>query len=148
MNRRELLRIFGALAVPVPSQTIATDPHRPQYHLVAPAHRINDPNGPIYLQGTYHMFYQKACPDGKHWGHAASPDMLHWKHLPDAIAPTPGGPDWVSCASGGCVIHNGTPTIIYTGFRPEAPVHRHFRRQDDRMAEVFRQPRGRRRPGT
>jgi beta-fructofuranosidase len=119
MNRRDLLRLCGALAAPVARDTIARDPHRPQYHLVAPAHRINDPNGPIYHRGTYHMFYQKACPDGKHWGHAASPDMLHWKHLPDAIAPTPGGPDRISCASGGCVIHNGTPTIIYTGFRPE-----------------------------
>lgn len=45
--------------------------------------------------------------------------MIHWRHLPDAIAPTPGGPDAVNCASGCCVIDHGTPTIVYTGFRPE-----------------------------
>jgi beta-fructofuranosidase len=106
-------------AAPVTLEQIAADTSRPQLHLVAPAHRLNDPNGPVYFNGQHHMFYQKGCPDGKHWGHAASPDMIRWKHLPDAIAPTKGGPDSVNCASGCCVIDNGTPTIIYTGFRPE-----------------------------
>ena len=119
MNRREFLGAAGAVALQPARETIASDPQRPQFHLVAPAHRINDPNGPIYHRGKYHIFYQKACADGKHWGHAVSPDMLRWKHVPDAIAPTPGGPDPVSCASGCCVIHNGVPTIIYTGMRPE-----------------------------
>src|SRR5512133_4397225 len=72
---------------------IAADRSRPQAHLVAPANRLNDPNGPVYFNGQYHMFYQKAWPEGKHWGHAASPDMIRWKHLPDAIGPTKGGPD-------------------------------------------------------
>ncbi len=125
VSRRRVLQISGAAALQtrnVPaatSGTIASDTSRPRVHLVAPANRLNDPNGPVYFNGSYHIFYQKACPDGKHWGHAASPDMIHWKHLPDAIAPTPGGPDAVNCASGSCVIDGDTPTIIYTGFRPE-----------------------------
>jgi beta-fructofuranosidase len=128
LPRRSLFQVSAAMAAKllarpetpnVTTAQIAADPSRPQVHLVAPAHRLNDPNGPVYCNGRYHIFYQKGCPDGKHWGHAASPDMIRWKHLPDAIAPTKGGPDAVNCASGSCVIDNGTPTIIYTGFRPE-----------------------------
>src|SRR5262249_48639513 len=106
-------------APPVTAEQIAADTSGPQFHLAGKAERINDPNGPVYFNGSYHMFYQKASPGGKHWGHAVSPDMIRWKHVPDAIAPTPGTYDGVNCASGGCVIDNGTPTIIYTGFRPE-----------------------------
>jgi beta-fructofuranosidase len=127
VSRRRVLQFSGAAALlhrsnaapAITAADIAADTSRPQVHLVAPAHRLNDPNGPVYFNGNYHIFYQKAYREGKHWGHAVSPDMIRWKHLPDAIAPTPGGPDAVNCASGCCVIDNGTPTIIYTGFRPE-----------------------------
>jgi beta-fructofuranosidase len=84
---------------------------------------MNDPNGPIYWQGHYHMFYQYN-PNGAfwgdmHWGHAVSPDMVHWKHLPVALAPTPGGPDKDGVFSGCAVIDNSVPTAIYTGVNPE-----------------------------
>ncbi len=84
---------------------------------------MNDPNGPIYYRGQYHVFYQYN-PHGAfwgtmHWGHAVSPDMVHWKHLPIALAPTPGGPDWDGCFTGSAVLDNGVPTLIYTGVTPE-----------------------------
>src|SRR6202158_4014418 len=75
---------------------LASDPLRPQYHLL-PAHNwMNDPNGPIFFRGHYHMFYQynpqAAVWGNMNWGHAASSDMIHWKHEPIALSPTPGRP--------------------------------------------------------
>ena len=78
-----------------------------------------DPNGPIYWKGNYHMFYQYN-PHGAywgdmHWGHAVSPDMVHWRHLPVALAPTPGGPDAAGCFSGTSVIDGDRVAVVYTG---------------------------------
>jgi beta-fructofuranosidase len=114
---------------------LASDPLRPQYHLL-PAHNwMNDPNGPIFFRGRYHMFHQYN-PQGAVWGnmnwaHASSPDMIHWKHEPNALSPTPGGPDSDGVFSGSAVLDRGsdpakndpsedegTPTVIYTGVAP------------------------------
>jgi beta-fructofuranosidase len=69
------------------------------------------------------MFYQYnpkgAFPMTMHWGHAVSPDLVHWKHLPIALAPTPGGPDKDGCWSGCAVVDGGVPTIVYTGVFPQ-----------------------------
>jgi beta-fructofuranosidase len=102
---------------------VAADPQRPRYHFLPPANWMNDPNGPIYWQGYYHLFYQYN-PNGAywgdmHWGHASSPDLVHWTHSPVALAPTPGGPDEDGCFSGSAVDHRGTPTLVYTGVNPE-----------------------------
>jgi len=107
-----------ALAKPTP-QELAADPRRPQFHLLPAANWMNDPNGPIYWRGKYHMFYQYN-PNGAYWGdmhwaHATSPDMIHWTHLPIALSPTPGGPDAGGCFTGTTVIDAGAVTAIYTG---------------------------------
>ena len=106
---------------PVSPAQLAADPLRPQYHLLPPANWMNDPNGPIYWNGSYHMFYQYN-PDGAywgdmHWGHAVSPDMVHWRHLPIALAPTPGGPDSAGCFTGTAAVQNGRVMMMYTGVR-------------------------------
>ncbi len=104
---------------------LATDPRRPQFHLLPASNWMNDPNGPIYWKGRYHMFFQynphAAVWGDMHWYHSVSPDMVHWKHLPVALAPTPGGPDSEGCFSGTCVVHNGVPTFIYTGVQTVPP---------------------------
>jgi beta-fructofuranosidase len=101
---------------------LASDPLRPQYHLL-PAHNwMNDPNAPIFYRGRYHMFYQHnpeaAVWGNMNWAHATSPDMIHWQHEPIAISPTAGGPDRDGVFSGSAVIENGRPTVIYTGVAP------------------------------
>lgn len=112
----------AAAAVTQPS-LLASDHHRPQYHFLPPANWMNDPNGPIYWRDRYHMFFQynPNAPvwGNMHWGHAVSPDMIHWKHLPIALAPTPGGADKDGVFSGCIIDNNGVPTVLYTGTKPE-----------------------------
>ena len=103
-------------------QKLAADHERPQYHLL-PAHNwMNDPNGPIYFRGRYHMFHQYnpqgAVWGNMHWAHAISTDMVHWQHEPIALAPSPGGPDSDGVFSGSAVLDQGRPTVIYTGVAP------------------------------
>ncbi|MHB8523770.1 MAG: glycoside hydrolase family 32 protein [Limisphaerales bacterium] len=94
------------------------DPMRPVYHFRAPANWINDPNGPIFYKGYYHMFYQhNPYGDGwghMHWGHARSRDLVHWTHLPMALWPsTELGEE--HCFSGCATVNGlGQPMIFYT----------------------------------
>jgi len=67
---------------------------RPQFHFSTRRGWNNDPNGLVYHDGEYHLFYQHNPfgwiygPDAnKAWGHAISKDLIHWKELPDAIHP-------------------------------------------------------------
>ncbi|MBC6613023.1 glycoside hydrolase family 32 protein [Hymenobacter sp. BT507] len=69
----------------------ATPQYRPAYHFTPAAHWMNDPNGMVYYQGTYHLFFQY-YPKGMvwgpmHWGHATSPDMVRWQEQPIALYP-------------------------------------------------------------
>ena len=114
----------GGLKSPGRQPTAAFfDDDRPQYHVQPPAGWMNDPNGPIYYKGRYHMFYQylpEKCEwdFGIVWGHAYSEDLVHWEHLEPALVPSPGWLDADGCFSGCCVLgENGRPVILYTGVR-------------------------------
>jgi len=86
-----LLALALAFAVEASAlqSTGASTPWQPKIHFYAPPNWINDPNGPILLNGQYHLFFQHnpfADVWGHMtWGHAVSTDLVHWKNLPDAI---------------------------------------------------------------
>src|SRR5688572_27923038 len=62
---------------------------RPQFHFTPATNWMNDPNGMVFYDSEYHLFYQ-FNPFGDKWGHmswghAVSPDMVRWEHLPVAL---------------------------------------------------------------
>jgi len=121
VERHEQALMKAEAAIAAMRDKAARDPCRNQYHFMAPAGWVNDPNGLIQYKGEYHLFYQHN-PYGDrwsamHWGHAKSTDLVHWKHLPIALAPSEpydfderGG-----CFSGSAVDDNGVLSLLYTG---------------------------------
>jgi fructan beta-fructosidase len=64
--------------------------YRPQYHFSPAKNWMNDPNGLVFQNGLYHLFFQHNPFDNvwghMSWGHATSKDLIHWKELPVALA--------------------------------------------------------------
>ena len=80
-NQSELTQSQRALR-----NKLLTDPFRPVYHFVTPEGRCMpfDPNGALYWNGMYHLWYIFQDERGHCWGHASSRDLLHWRwHTPD-----------------------------------------------------------------
>ncbi len=80
--------------------------YRPQLHFSPLMNWLNDPNGMVYFEGQYHLFYQYN-PFGHiwgnmHWGHATSRNLVHWQHRPVAIPA--GTVDHSYVFSGGAVV--------------------------------------------
>ena len=122
------------------------EPLRPRFHFTPARNFMNDPNGLVFYKGEYHLFYQHN-PFGEtwghmSWGHAVSPDMLHWQHLPVALREEQG----VMIFSGSVVVdwHNSSGFCEAQGGRSFVPgrrLHRAWARPADAEPRLQQRPR-------
>ena len=95
-------------------ETAYTERYRPQFHYTPEANWVNDPNGMVYYEGEYHLFYQYHPYDKQwgpmHWGHAISTDMVHWEEYPIALYPDQYG----TMYSGSAVVDVNNTTGFFT----------------------------------
>lgn len=124
------------------TQPLYAEKWRPQFHFTSDRDWLNDPNGMVYFDGEYHLFFQrrvgKLHSDGEMtWGHAVSPDMVHWQQLPDAIRPDEHGSIW----SGSAVVdwdntsglgQNGKPPLVAFYTAAKNPFHQRLVYSNDR----------------
>src|ERR1700690_4352551 len=113
--------VRATAAVQAAAPRAQADPNHPVFHITAPAQWINDPNGPIFYKGWYHLFYQlnpfsdeSGARALRYWGHVRSRDLVKWEPLPIALWPsTELGEE--SIWSGCCTINDlGQPMCFYT----------------------------------
>jgi fructan beta-fructosidase len=106
------LFFFGKIAAQ--EQTLFKETYRPQFHFSPAKNWMNDPNGLVYKNGTYHLFFQHNpfANEWGHmtWGHATSKDLIHWKEMPIAIAEENG----VMIFSGSAIVDKDNSTRFST----------------------------------
>jgi len=127
MTNEALARANAAIQAAAPRAQ--ADPARPIFHVTSPGNWMNDPNGPIYYKGYYHLFYQlNPFSDGsgpKYWGHVRSRDLAKWEPLPIALWPSSEAGEaevWSGC----CTINGmGQPMIFYTSIAPGKSAQTH-----------------------
>ena len=93
-------------------EQLLADPWRPGYHFTVPEGVAIpfDPNGAIFWQGRYHLFYifqdTRSGIKSDHWGHVSSTDLFHWRHHPTGLLE--------GMYSGNCFLNeDGIPTMCY-----------------------------------
>lgn len=100
---------------------------RPRWHPTAPTGWMSDPNGPVFWNGRWHVFYQHnpAAPEWglMRWGHLTTSDFATWTDHGIALTPRPGAGDADGCWSGCIRILDGEPVAFYTGARGTGHEH-------------------------
>lgn len=103
----------------------ARDHHLPRYHVRPRTGYVNDPNGPLYVDSRWHLYFQYTHDTPRRgavvWGHASSADLVRWRLHRPAMSPDPGGADRDGCWSGNTVLVDGAVTAFYSGYRRDHP---------------------------
>ena len=136
-HRHDLMVAMGNASVAAARESANADPLRPRFHITPASRGCGDPNGLIYFNGTFHLFFQhtpflthgepleitgleKKDTAGTGWGHVSSKDLVHWKREPIALMYVPGEYNDHYCASGSIALdRGGTATAIYTSVSPD-----------------------------
>lgn len=109
---------LAAAGSALPAEQPYHEPYRPQLHYTPAAQWMNDPNGMVYLDGEYHLFYQYHPYSNRwgpmHWGHALSRDLVHWQQLPVALYPDEHG----AIFSGSAVVDRDNSSGLGSRTRP------------------------------
>ncbi|WP_423129804.1 glycoside hydrolase family 32 protein [Gaoshiqia sp. Z1-71] len=101
-----------------------SEKYRPQFHFTPEANWMNDPNGLIYYEGEYHLFYQHNPFQNEwgymNWGHAVSTDLVNWEYLPIAIKADEDSRDKERCTawSGSAIVDHKNLTGLQQGDQP------------------------------
>ena len=145
MKNKLAIGLALLLAATVYSQTATYDePYRPQFHFTPEINWTNDPNGLVYHEGEWHIFYQYN-PFGDlwghmSWGHAVSPDLLRWKHLSVAIPEK----DGIMAFSGSAVVdHRNTSGFGTNGTAPLIAIYTSRTETDQHQSIAYSNDRGR-----
>ncbi|HZG74716.1 MAG TPA: glycoside hydrolase family 32 protein [Paenibacillus sp.] len=97
------------------AHTTYEETYRPQFHFSPASGWMNDPNGMVYYEGEYHLFYQYHPHSNMwgpmHWGHAVSRDLVRWEHCPIALKPDRLG----TIFSGSAVVDRDDTTGFFGG---------------------------------
>lgn len=97
--------------------------YRQTYHANVLSGWSNDPNGLIFFNGAYHLFYQHYPHDTQwgtmHWGHFVSKDMVKWENLPVALKPDMDYEAICGCCSGSALEVDGKMLLVYTAAQPD-----------------------------
>ncbi|WP_306022751.1 glycoside hydrolase family 32 protein [Paraglaciecola sp.] len=117
--------------------------YRPQIHFSPLKHWMNDPNGMVYYQGEYHLFYQyhpeSTVWGPMHWGHAVSTDLVNWEELPIALFPDEFG----TIFSGSAVIDwNNTSGLGTADNPPMVAIFTYHDAEADKMGAIDFQTQG------
>ncbi|WP_128543015.1 glycoside hydrolase family 32 protein [Larkinella soli] len=139
-----LLMLNALVLLGRPADTTYRQAFRPQYHFSPRVNWTNDPNGLVYHDGEYHLFFQYN-PYGIRWGHmtwghAVSPDLFHWKELPPALHEDDKG----MVFSGSCVVDTkNTSGFGRDGKVPMVAVYTNHREDNQSQHLAFSLDRGR-----